>query len=53
MRRVLRAITLVLLAASCGGGGNYSAPRNLDDACGILKQRPTYIKAFRATYQPA
>ena len=48
MRRVLRALTLVLLAASCGGG-NFSAPRNLDDACGILKQRPTYIKAFRAT----
>lgn len=48
MRRVFRAMAIVLLAASCGGG-EYSAPRNLDDACSILKQRPQYIKAFRAT----
>ncbi len=48
MRRLFRAMGIVLLVASCSGG-NSSAPRNLDDACSILKQRPQYIKAFRAT----
>lgn len=48
MSRVLRALVIVLAVASCGGG-NHSAPRNLDDACAILSQRPTYFKAFRAT----
>ncbi len=47
MSRLLRATVLTILVASCGGGGNYSAPRNLDDACGILKQRPTFLKAMR------
>lgn len=47
MSRLLRATVLVLFTASCGGGGNYSAPRNLDDACSILDQRPTYLKAMR------
>lgn len=47
MSRSLRAAVLFLLLASCGGG-NFSAPRNLDDACSILQQRPKYIKAFRA-----
>lgn len=47
MSRLLRATVLTILVASCGGGGNYSAPRNLDDACSILKQRPTFLKAMR------
>ncbi|WP_457650057.1 transglycosylase SLT domain-containing protein [Profundibacter sp.] len=47
MSRLLRATVLTLLMASCGGGGNYSAPRNLDDACSILDQRPTYFKAMK------
>lgn len=47
MSKLLRATVLTILMASCGGGGNYSAPRNLDDACGILKQRPTFLKAMR------
>jgi hypothetical protein len=48
MSRTLRASILLLLLASCGGG-NFSAPRNLDDACAILRQRPTYLKALKAT----
>lgn len=48
MSRALRALVLVLLVVSCGRG-EYSAPRNLDNACSILSQRPDYIKAFRAT----
>ena len=48
MSRTLRAFMLVLLAASCGSSYN-SAPRNLDNACSILKQRPEYARAFKAT----
>ncbi|MFZ7092324.1 transglycosylase SLT domain-containing protein [Primorskyibacter sp. 2E233] len=48
MSKWLRALVIVLLAASCGGGGSGSAPRNLDDACSILEQRRGYIQAFRA-----
>lgn len=47
MSRLLRATVLTILVASCGGGGNYIAPRNLDDACSILNQRPTFLKAMR------
>ena len=47
MSRLLRATVLTLLVASCGGGGNYSAPRNLDDACSILDQRPSFLKAMQ------
>mgnify|MGYP003557508621 CR=1 FL=1 len=48
MSRTLRAAILLLALASCGGG-NYSAPHNLDDACAILAQRPPYWKAMKAT----
>jgi hypothetical protein len=48
MSRTLRAPILLLMLASCGGG-NFSAPRNLDDACAILRQRPAYLKAMRAS----
>lgn len=48
MSRFFRALVIVLLAASCGGGGGTSAPRDLDNACSILKQRPGYLRAFRA-----
>jgi len=48
MSRIFRALVIVLLAASCGGGSGTSAPRNLDNACSILQQRPGYNRAFRA-----
>jgi hypothetical protein len=48
MGRYLRALMMVVLMASCGGG-DYSAPRDLDNACAILSQRPTYGRAFKAT----
>lgn len=48
MSRTLRASILVLVLASCGGG-NFKAPRNLDDACAILAQRPAYWKAMKRT----
>ena len=48
MSRLFRALALVLLAASCGGGSG-TAPRQLDNACSILSERPGYLNAFRAT----
>lgn len=47
MSRLLRASILLLALASCGGG-NFSAPRQLDDACAILRQRPEYGRAMKA-----
>ena len=47
MSRSLSAIVLLVILASCGGV--KVPPRNLDDACSIVKQRPEYLKAFRAT----
>lgn len=46
MSRLFRALTLVLLAASCGGGSG-TAPRQLDNACAIVAERPEYLRAFR------
>ena len=48
MSRVLRALAMVVLVSSCGSSYN-SSPRHLDNACAILKQRPEYARAFRAT----
>jgi len=48
MSKRLRAIVLAVLVAGCGSG-NFSAPRNLDNACSIVNQRPEYLKAFKAT----
>ncbi|MBU9698253.1 lytic transglycosylase [Rhodobacteraceae bacterium HSP-20] len=46
MSRFLRASILLLLLASCGGG-RFSAPRNLDNACAILDERPAYYRAMK------
>lgn len=48
MSRIIVALALLLVVASCGGGSN-TPPRNLDNACSIIKERPNYLKAFRAT----
>ncbi len=47
MTRLMQIACLLLLTA-CSGGGDGTAPRNLDDACSILGQRPGYLRAFRA-----
>ncbi|MGX0975633.1 hypothetical protein ACSSVY_001343 [Roseovarius sp. MBR-51] len=50
MSRTLRALMVLFVLASCGGGNGYgTAPRNLDHACAILDERPEYARAFRAT----
>ncbi|WP_113911402.1 transglycosylase SLT domain-containing protein [Roseovarius dicentrarchi] len=49
MSRQLRAVLLMVLVAACGRGGGYGeSPRQMDDACAILKERPQYSRAFRA-----
>lgn len=48
MSRFLRASILFLALASCGGG-NFSAPRDLDNACAIVRERPQYYNAMKAT----
>jgi hypothetical protein len=46
--RILRAGVLMTFLASCGGG-NFSAPRNLDDACALARERPSYFRAMERT----
>ena len=48
MSRTLRAAILLAFLASCGGG-NFSAPRNLDNACAIVDERPQYFRAMKDT----
>jgi hypothetical protein len=49
-KRLMQILCLLLLTAcGGGGGGSGSAPRNLDNACSILDQRPGYLRAFKAT----
>ncbi|MFQ1701001.1 transglycosylase SLT domain-containing protein [Loktanella agnita] len=48
MSSFFRAMALVLLMGSCGGGsGEFSAPRELDNACSIVSERPEYLRAFQ------
>jgi hypothetical protein len=39
---------LLILLGSCGGG-KFSAPRDLDNACAIVRERPQYYRAMKAT----
>ena len=50
MSRTLRALMAVVLLASCGssGGDRGPAPRDLDNACAILNDRPEFRRAFNA-----
>lgn len=45
MSRILR-LGILLLLVSCGGG-RYSAPRELDNACAIADERPHYLEAMQ------
>ena len=47
MGRLVPWTLVLLLLAACGG--NYSAPRNLDDACGLARERPKYLRAMQRT----
>lgn len=45
MSRLFRTIGLLFFVAACGSG-NFTAPRNLDNACSIVSQRPAYLRAM-------
>ncbi len=48
MSSIFRAMAFVLLLGSCGSSsGDFSAPRDLDNACSIVSERPEYLRAFR------
>lgn len=47
MSSFLRATIILMLLSSCGAKYN-SAPRNLDNACSIVSERPSYLRAFKA-----
>ncbi len=48
MSRTLRALMILVLVAGCGGrGGDGSVPRNLDNACSIVREKPQYHRAFK------
>lgn len=48
MSSIFRAVVLLLVLGSCAT--RYGdAPRNLDNACSILNERPSYLHAFRAS----
>ncbi len=47
MSRLFRALTMLVILGSCGSR-EYSAPRELDNACSIVAQHPEYLRAFRA-----
>ena len=48
MSRSILALVLLVALGSCGEREG-SAPRNLDNACAIVAERPHYLRAFRAT----
>lgn len=47
MGRLLRATVLLVLLGSCGN--NFSAPRDLENACSIVAERPRYLAAMQRT----
>jgi hypothetical protein len=48
MGKIARALIILALLAGCGNR-EFAAPRTLDDACGIVRQHPDWLRAFRAT----
>ncbi len=47
MYRRTFTVGLLALVGGCGGSrGDFSSPRNLDDACALLRERPHYRRAM-------
>ncbi len=47
MSKIILALAIFLTLGSCAK--RYGdAPRNLDDACSIVSERPSYLRAFKA-----
>lgn len=50
MSRFLFALMILGILAACGSR-DHRAPRELDNACAIVREYPAYLRAFRATEQ--
>ena len=48
MKNSLLKLAVVLMLAACGGGGG-KAPRNLDNACALAREKPAYFNAMKRT----
>ena len=46
MGRIWMLLVAALLLSACGAR-EFTAPRNLDDACSIVRERPQYLRAMR------
>ncbi|MCV6597839.1 MAG: lytic transglycosylase [Mangrovicoccus sp.] len=49
MRSHFGALVALVFLAACGGGGGGNPPRDLDNACSIVKQHPKYLSAMKKT----
>lgn len=45
MKMKISVLVAAVVLAACGGK-NYSAPKNLDNACAIAEERPQYFRAM-------
>ncbi|MGB0959147.1 MAG: transglycosylase SLT domain-containing protein [Halocynthiibacter sp.] len=48
MKPILRICALTVLVAACGSSSD-KAPRNLDNACSLVRQKPAYLSAMKKT----
>lgn len=49
MGRIWVILAAALVLAACGSRSDFTAPRNVNDACSIVRERPHYLRAMRAT----
>ena len=49
MKKAILSGIFFLILGSCGVVSSGTPPRNLDNACAIVQQRPNYLRAFKAT----
>jgi hypothetical protein len=47
LRVAIRLLAVFVVVAACGGPREFSAPRNLDDACALAAERPAYLRAMQ------
>ncbi|HBS49424.1 MAG TPA: lytic transglycosylase [Rhodobacteraceae bacterium] len=47
MSRLLSALAILLVVASCGG--RSTPPANLENACALVDEKPNYLRAFKRT----
>jgi len=48
MSRFIRSLLILIYVSGCGSS-NYSAPRDLENACAIVRERPHYLAAMQSS----